>query len=124
MKLSVLLLITAVLAALYGVSFIIAAPSLGLAYGHVLTLGGVAVMRLFGVALLGYAVLTWMARGLTDAAAQKAVIWTLLVSNGLGFAVSLYNQLHSMVNALGWTTVVVYGLLAAGYVYFAFRKTA
>ena len=83
MKLSVLLLITAVLAALYGVSFIIAAPSLGLAYGHVLTLGGVAVMRLFGVSLLGYAVLTWMARGLTDDAAQKAVIWTLLVSNGL-----------------------------------------
>jgi hypothetical protein len=46
------------------------------------------------------------------------------VSDGIGFVVGLIAQLRNVVNQVGWSTVVIYLLLALGFGYFQFKKPA
>ena len=122
MKLSVFLTIVAVVAFIFGILFILIPGALLSLYGISLSAGGQVVARLFGAALLGYSVLTWSARKAEDSEARKAIIFALFVGETLGFVVALIAQLSGAVNALGWSTVVIYFLLALGFCYFQFRK--
>ena len=120
MKLSVFLVITAVIACLFGLAFVfIPGPLLSL-YGNTLSPGGLFVARLFGAALLGYAMLTWLARKAEQSEARKAIILSLFISEAIGFIVALIGQFSGVVNALGWSTVIIYLLLALGFGYFQF----
>jgi hypothetical protein len=40
----------------------------------------------------------------------------------IGFFVALQGQMSGDVNALGWSTVVIYGLFALGFAYFQFTS--
>lgn len=122
MKLSVFLTIVAVVAFIFGILCILIPGALLSLYGISLSAGGQVVARLFGAALLGYSVLTWSARKAEDSEARKAIIFALFVGETLGFVVALIAQLAGAVNALGWSTVVIYFLLALGFCYFQFRK--
>ncbi len=80
--------------------------------------------QLFGAALIGFAALTWTARNATDSDAGRAILLALFVADAIGFAVALIGQLGGIVNALGWSTVVIYLVLALGFGYFRFAKQA
>ena len=122
MKLSTFMVITAIVALLFGLAFVlIAGPILSL-YGISLSPGGLIVARLFGAALLGFAVLTWYARKAEESTARKSIILALFISETIGFIVALVGQFSGAVNALGWTTVIIYLLLALGFAYFQFKK--
>jgi hypothetical protein len=82
------------------------------------------VGQLFGAALIGFAVLTWAARNATDSDAGRAILLALCVADAIGFAVALVGQLGGVVNALGWSTVAIYLVLALGFGYFRFGKQA
>lgn len=122
MKLSVLMVINAIVALLFGLAFVFAAGALLSLYGVSLNPGGLLVARLFGAALLGFAVLTWCARNVEESEARKAIIPSLFISETIGFIVALIGQLSGAVNALGWSTVIIYLFLALGFAYFQFRK--
>jgi hypothetical protein len=77
---------------------------------------------LFGAALLAFAVLTWTAKDAPDSDARRAILLAMFVGDCVGFVVSLRGQLGSVMNALGWSTVVIYLLLALGFGYFSFAK--
>jgi hypothetical protein len=81
------------------------------------------VAQLFGAALLAFAVLTWVARNAPDSEARRAILLALFVGDGVGFVIALIAQLGGVVNALGWSTVIIYGLLAIGFGYFRFAGT-
>jgi hypothetical protein len=123
MKLNTLMIINAVVAAVFGVAFV-------LVPGQVTSLYGVEdpsevliyVGRLMGAAFIGFAVLTWSARNANDSSARRAIVFALLVSDGVGFIVSLMGQLADVVNSLGWSTVAIYLLLALGFGYFQFVR--
>ena len=115
MKLSTFLVITAVVAFLFGLAFVLIAGPLMSLYGASLSPGGLLVARLFGAALLGFAVLTWCARNAEDSEGRKAIILALFISDAIGFIVALIGQLSGVVNALGWSTVIIYLLLALGF---------
>jgi hypothetical protein len=66
--------------------------------------------------------LSWFVRKSGDSEAREAIILALFVGEALGFVVALYGQLSGVVNALGWSTVAVYLLLASGFGYFQFMK--
>ncbi len=124
MKLSTLLIINAVVAALFGIAFV-------LVPGQMISLYGVdasAVLeytgRLLGAAFVGFAVLTWSARNANDSAARRAIILALFIGDAVGFVVALIGQLNNVVGALGWSTVAIYLLLALGFGYFQFAKPA
>ena len=122
MKLSTLMVINTIVALLFGLAFVLMAGTLLSFYGTTLSPGGLVVARLFGTALLGYAVLTWFARNTEESEARRAIVLALFVSDVVGFIVALVGQLSGAVNALGWSTVVIYLLLALGFGYFQFMK--
>ncbi len=122
MKLSTLFSIHAVVAGIFGLAFTLAPESLLSFYGGALNPVGVVVGRLFGSALLGIAAIAWFARNIEAPEARQAIVLALFVSDAVGFIVALLGQLSGVVNALGWTTVAIYLLLALGYGYFQFVR--
>lgn len=124
MKLNVLMICNAIVAGVFGIAF-------ALAPGWVVSLYGVApdaqlgyVAQLFGAALIVLAVVTWMARDAADSDARQAIVVGLAVGDSVGFVVALIGQLGAVVNPLGWSSVAIYGLLAAGFWSAALRRTA
>ncbi|MBN2550312.1 MAG: hypothetical protein JXB15_14200 [Anaerolineales bacterium] len=80
------------------------------------------VTRLVGGSILGYATLMWYGRSSASADARMAIALALLAQDAIGFVASLAFQLTGMVNAFGWLSLALYGLLALGYAYFLFIR--
>jgi hypothetical protein len=118
------LAVAAVVAFVFGLGFVVVpGPLMGL-YGVSLDAVGTVIGQLFGAALIGFGALNWLARGLHnhDAEALRPILMANLVSDALGFVLALFAQISGRagVNALGWSTVVIYLLLALGFAYFLF----
>jgi hypothetical protein len=122
MKLGNLFVVNAVIAGLFGLAFVFAPAKLLAQYGLAVDASFGLVAQLFGAALIGYAILTWLVRKAADSEARRAIVLALFVSDAVGFVVSLMAQLRGLVNSVGWSTVVIYLLLALGFAYFVFAK--
>ena len=122
MKLSTMFIIYAIISAIFGLAFVVM-PGTSLAlYGINLSPGGIPVVRLFGVALLEFALLSWFVRNAGDSEARRAIILAFFVGEVVGFIVALFGQLSGAVNVLGWSIVAIYLMLALGFGYFQFKK--
>jgi hypothetical protein len=122
MRLNAMFTIYAVISAVFGLAFVFV-PDASLAlYGITLSPGGKSVVRLFGAALLEFAFLSWFARNIGDSEARNAITLAIFIGEAVGFVVVLLGQLSGVVNALGWSTVVMYLLLALGFGYFLIKK--
>jgi hypothetical protein len=124
MKLSTLMVINSIIAFLFGIAFVVIP-------WQVLSLYGVQpspelnyMGQLFGGALLAFAVLTWSARNADASDARKAIVNAMFIGDSIGFIVALNGQLNNVVNTIGWSTVVIYLLLAVGFGYFNFSKSS
>ena len=125
MKLKTLMIINAIVAIVFGVVFVIIpsqvyslyGPGIGDATGVLNYMG-----QLFGATLIGFGLLTWTARDAAESEARKAIVLALFVSDGIAFVVALIGQMNNVVNALGWSTVAIYFLLALGFGYFQIFK--
>jgi len=122
MRLNNLLVAAAVIGALFGVAFVVASGPLLAIYGITLDKAGTVVAQLFGALLIGFAVLNWFARNVTDPEARQAVVLGNLAGDVVGFVVILMGQLAGIANALGWSTVAIYLLLALGFAYVQFMQ--
>ena len=122
MKLGNLFAVNAVIAGLFGLAFVFAPAQLLAQYGLVVDAGFGLVAQLFGAALVGYAILTWLVRKVGDSEARRAIVLALFISDGVAFVLALIAQLKGLVNSLGWSTVAIYLLLAVGFAYFHFAK--
>lgn len=122
MKLGNLFAVNSVIAGLFGLAFIFAPAQLLAQYGLVIDAAFGLVAQLFGTALIGYSILTWLCRTAGDSDARRAVVLALFISNGAGFVLALIAQLKGLVNSVGWSTVAIYLLLAIGFAYFQFTK--
>ena len=110
------LTVFAVLALLFGIGFVLA-PGAVLANYGITTTPAVAVMsRLFGGTLFAIAIIQWMARDL-GASAVRPVLIGLGVADAVNCIVAIAGTTSGTINALGWTTVLIYlvGALGAGY---------
>ena len=118
------LTVASIVAFAFGLGFVLVTLPLVSLYNVTLNAGGVFVGQLFGAALIGFGVLNWFARSVTDSKAVRAVVLANLVGDALGFVIALLGQLTGLVgvNQLGWSTVVIYLLLALGFAYFQFVK--
>jgi hypothetical protein len=122
MNLPTLMTANAVVAAIFGLALVIAPGQTTSLYGVTADAALRYVAQLFGAALIGFAVLTWAARNAADSEARRAIVLALFVADALGFILALLGQLGGVVSALGWSTVVIYLLLALGFGYFQFVK--
>lgn len=122
MKLNVLLVVAAVIAAVFGVGFVVASGPLLSIYGVALDKAGTLVAQLFGASLIGVAVLNWLARNVTDPDARRAVVFANLAQDVVGFVAILIGQLAGIPNTLGWSSVAIYLFLALGFGYVQFME--
>ncbi len=117
-----LMIINAIFALLFGLGFLLAPESLLSAYGATTDAELLQMARFFGSAMLGYGLLTWLARNAQESEARQAIILSLILTFAVGFVVALQGQLSGVVNTLGWFTVVLYLFFVLGYGYFQFVK--
>ena len=112
----------AVVAFVFGLGFILMPAQLVSFYNVTLNDAGLLIAKLFGATLLGYGLLNWLGRDFHDEQARQALMTTNLASDTLGFIFALIGQLGGVsgVNSLGWSTVVIYLILAAGFAYLRF----
>ena len=122
MKLSNLLAVAAVIGAVFGVGFVVASGPVLAIYGITLDKAGTLVAQLFGALLIGLATLNWFARNVSEPEARQAVVLGNLVGDVVGFVVILIGQLSGIANAVGWSNVAIYLLLALGFAYVQFMK--
>jgi hypothetical protein len=122
MKLSNLLVVSAVIGVVFGLAFLVASGPFAALYGITLDKAGMLVAQLFGAALIAFAVLNWFARNVTDPEARQAVVLANLTGDVIGFVVILIGQLAGIANALGWSSVGIYLLLALGFAYIQFMQ--
>ncbi len=122
MKLNTLLVINAVVALVYALGSLLVPATLLTLYGITSGPGEQLMAQFFGVALVAVGLLTWFARNVADASAQRAIILALLISDAVGIVVSLLGTLSGVMSVVGWSAVAIYLLLGLGYAYFQFMK--
>lgn len=122
MKLSVLFIITAIIAIVFGVVFVIIPGPVYSLYGIESNMMLNYMGQLFGAALIAVGLIAWLSRNATDSDARKAIIFSFFIADTIGFVIALIGQLNQVVNALGWLTVIIYFLLALGFAIFQFSK--
>ncbi len=117
MKLNTLFIITGILGLFFGLLLVLIPGPFYAFYGQELTDSGKNAAQLQGAAYLGYALLLFFVLKAKEIKARKAIVIGLLVHFIIGFVVSLKWQLAGVVNAWGWSTVALFGLLSLGYLY-------
>jgi len=111
------LTIAAVLAILYGIGFVLIPAKMGELYGVQPEPHAILNVQYFGSALLAWGVILWFARDL-DWAAVRGVLIGSVVGDAVGGLLSVRGISQGLVNAFGWTSVVIYVLLLLGGLYF------
>jgi hypothetical protein len=111
--------------------------SLGYAFGELLitetmfslyfgtetpTAEALLVARYFGWGLLAVGLICAFVANAPPSEAKQAIVKALFIADVVGIIVSLMGILDGTFNALGWSAVVIYVFLAAGYGYFWFIK--
>jgi hypothetical protein len=76
--------------------------------------------QFFGVELLAIGLLTLFALGASELRSQRALTLAFFIADGIGFVVALGGMLSGVMSGFGWSTVVIYLLLALGFGYFQF----
>lgn len=115
MKASYVFTVTAVVALLFGLAFVLV-PSQTLAlYDVTLDAAGLFIARLLGSAFLMFAVVSWLVRNVGPSPERQAIALAFFVGDTVAFVASLLVQLEGVVNALGWSTVAIYLILALAF---------
>jgi hypothetical protein len=122
MKLSTFLSIVGVVAILFGIGFVGVPVELLAQYGITADRFTAFMSRFFGAALINAGLIVWFARNIVDSLGRRSILLASLIANIVGFFVALEGQLKGVANALGWSTVVIYGLFAIGFAYFQFAS--
>ncbi|MFC1481238.1 hypothetical protein ACFL6E_03210 [Candidatus Neomarinimicrobiota bacterium] len=125
MSLKNLFLLKAILSLIFGLSFIFFS-ALSMDFFGVMEMraAGVLMGRLLGGALVGMAVIAWYAQSLGAGEGRTAIVNGFIVTDALGFIITLMAVLENVINDMGWISVIVYLLLALGFIYFQYFKAS
>jgi hypothetical protein len=115
--------IHALISGLFGVAFTLAPATVLSFYGTIADSSGVIMGRFFGTALLTYAVILWLARDADDSKALHAIQLGFFITLTIGAFTALYLQLTEPINALGWTSVLIYAVTAVGHGYYYSKRS-
>ena len=122
MKLSVLLIINAVVLLVYAVGALFVPATMLMMYGITSGVGEQLMIRYFGASMLALGLLSWLVRNSHDASVRRAIIPAFLVFDVAGVVVSLLGTLSKVMSLLGWQAFAIFLLLLLGFGYFQFAK--
>jgi hypothetical protein len=113
---------SSVLGMIFGLMLVLIPASFFSAYGVEISDALILTGRLLGAAYIGFSVIAWSARSVSDSSVGNTVLLGYVISYAIGLVVSLIAQLGGVVNALGWSTVLIMLLFTLGFGYFQFVK--
>ena len=124
MKLKHLFIINAIISLGYALGeLLITETMFSLYFGtETTTAEALLVARYFGWGLLAVGLICAFVANAPPSEAKQAIVKALFIADVVGIIVSLMGILDGTFNALGWSAVVIYVFLAAGYGYFWFIK--
>jgi hypothetical protein len=122
MRLSLLLLTAGLLALVFGIGFLLAPRALLPLYGVTPEPAVVLMARFFGAALVQLGLVLYLIRDVGDLRTQRGVVIGSFIGSLAGLVVALTAQFWGLLNDLGWSTVVIYGILLIGYGTFVFGR--
>lgn len=122
MKISILLIVNTIVALIFGIAFVLVPGTVASIYGVTASPAVNLVGQFFGSALIAIGLVCWFIRNVTDAAALKAIVLAQLIANIIGLIVSILGTVSGTLNAVGWSSVVIYLVLALWFAYFQFIK--
>ena len=119
MKLSTFAMIITILAAVFGLAFIFIPAQVATFYGSSVDSAGLWVSRYFGGALLFLAMIFWSYSSVSPAAKSwpKLLIFSIIY-DVIQLILTAMALLNGVGNSNGWSSVVLYALLAIGSLYF------
>jgi hypothetical protein len=125
-KLSYLMIVSAIVTLIYGLGFVLVPETLLSLYGiNNMPAAGLLMARLFGGTLLGFAAIYFLARSAEDSQARQGIVTGAFVATFVGFVVTLLAQINNVIpSSLGWLNVILYLLLALGFGYFLMPRAA
>ena len=116
------MMLATIVAAVFGLAFLVGPSQLVALYGVKLTPATEVIGRIAGSVILGFAIVFWSARNGSVAEVFKAVMMAGLIANGLDALILLHATVTGLLNGLGWLQVLINGALAVGFWYFSFGK--
>ena len=123
MNLRTLIIISAVLALIYGLGLVFMPMTLLSMYGFSTGASEKLLSQFFGSELLVLGVLAWLSKDSTGASVRPLVTGNV-VGNAVATVVSLMGALNGTMNAVGWSAVGIYLFLTLGFGYFQFMAPA
>ncbi|MDB4903381.1 MAG: hypothetical protein JWQ63_2662 [Mucilaginibacter sp.] len=119
MKLSTFAMIVTILAAVFGLAFILIPAQVATFYGVSQVPAGLWVTRYFGASLLFIAMIYWSYSHVSPAAKSwpKLLIFSIIY-DAIQLILTTMALLSGVGNSNGWSSVVLYALLIIGSLYF------
>lgn len=117
MKVSTYLSILGILAIVFGIGFLVAAPVTLPMYGLPSDPPNVLQARYFGSALAGLGFIAWLIRNTAEPPIQRGALVASAIGSALGLIVSIWGLIDKVLGPLGWSSVVIYGALLIGSLY-------
>ena len=124
MKLKHLLIINAIIALGYAFGELLITKTMFSLYfvTETPTAEAILALRYFGWGLLAVGLICAFVATAPPSEAKQAIVKALFIADVVGLIVSLMGIFSGTFTALGWSAVVIYVFLAAGYGYFWFIK--
>jgi hypothetical protein len=115
----------AVVEVIFGIGFVLMPKFMGGTFGMNFDPSAALMAQLFGAAFIFGSIVLWLARNVDlDDVACRAILIGVVVSNAIGFIVTLMASLSGVWNAMGWLPVVLYLVFGLAFAYFLFMKPA
>ena len=125
MKLSYWMAAKAVVEVIFGIGFVLMPKFMGSTFGMDFDASAALMAQLFGAAFIFGSIVLWLARNVDlDDVACRAILIGVVVSNAIGFVVTLMASLAGVWNVMGWLPVALYLVFGLAFAYFLFMKPA
>ena len=121
MKVKPFLIITAALAFLFSVGFILMPAQIPAMHGITADEGMQHMAQNFGSALLAIAVVSWLARNTPDSKARRAIVWGVFTYWVFGSISTIMVQIKGLPNNLNLLTIAFHVPLAVIFGYLALK---
>ena len=115
--------IISVIGIVFGVGFLLVPEQLGSIYGLKESPDVELGQRFFGAALLAWALIAWFAKDFRDAVTLRGVLIASAIGHTAGLLVSVFGTLSGVMNAVGWSSALVFLFGAVGSIYFLMARS-
>jgi ABC-type dipeptide/oligopeptide/nickel transport system permease subunit len=118
MTVKLFLTIAAAISVLFGIAFVLAPETAGAVYGTPNEVHIILSERYFGATLLPLGLIFWFAKDTSDRNILRRVLIAFAIGCILGAIVSIVGTVAGTVNAMGWSSVLIYLVFLGGCAYY------